>query len=83
MSNCCDGFYIQDSLLGVRVNCLLGTGAHRPIIHQKKYFSISDSCMRKLQPLVYHFHLANSDKVQTLVQAEIPLDFSRVGVIAK
>ena len=83
VSNCGDGFYIQGSLLGVRVNCLVDTGANKSILHPKKYFSIADSCRPQLQSLISHVRLANGDKVQTLGQAEIPLNLPGVGSVVQ
>ena len=80
MSNCVDGLYLESSLCGMQISCLVDTGANKSILHQKKYFAISAGV--RLVPSGSHIIIANGDTIPALGQTQLTLAFPGIGAIS-
>ena len=82
VSNCVDGLYLESSLCGLKISCLVDTGANKSILHPKKYFAISAGVRPPLVPSGSHIRIANGDKIPALGQTQLTLDFPGIGAIS-
>ena len=73
--------YLPCSIAGVKVNCLIDTGANTSIIHPKKYYSIPESARSKLQTVTRSIRLADGGKIQPLGEVILPLFIPDVGTL--
>ena len=82
MSNCVNGLYLESSLCGMQISCLVDTGANKSTLHPKKYFAISAGVRPLLVPSGNHIRIANGEKIPALGQTQLTLDFPGIGAIS-
>ena len=81
LNSCNDGLYLPCSISGVKVNCLIDTGANTSIIHPKKYYSIPERSRANLQTVTSNIRLADGGKIQPLGEVILPLFIPDVGTL--
>ena len=72
-----DGLYIVSYVNGIRMNCLIDTGASLTVIHPSKYLSIPEQGRPPLQKIDRHLRMADGGQIPAIGKTILTLDFGR------
>ena len=77
-----DGLYVTAHINGMRVNCLIDTGASLTVIHPDKYYRIPAEGRPPLQSMDSHLRMADGGRLPVIGKVNLTLDFGQ-GVSIK